>query len=90
MKFFLATTALVGSVLAVPHVPRAVPTSLSTLPTTYPATSTPSWSTASASSTPSCSVVSEGDNGNHYGWCKKAKHYGTYENGKTDGDDDDF
>jgi hypothetical protein len=30
-----------------------------------------------------CSVDSDGDNGNHYGWCKKAKHWGTYKNGKS-------
>jgi hypothetical protein len=39
--------------------------------------------------TPTCDVESDGDNGNHYGWCKKAQHSGTYKNGKSgDGDSD--
>lgn len=85
MKFAFVTLALVGSALAVPHVPRSMPASISTITPTP--TSTPVSSTATP--TPSCSVDSDGDNGNHYGWCKKAKHWGTYKNGKTDGDGDD-
>lgn len=120
MKYFLATLAIVGSVLAFPMGEGALPTSLPTYSTTYPVTSTPSsaytWSTpftvsssskasptfkvsptrkvtshassVSASATPTCEVDSDGDNGNHYGWCKKAQHSGTYKNGKSDGDSD--
>ncbi|OGE47333.1 hypothetical protein PENARI_c049G11364 [Penicillium arizonense] len=100
MKYFLATLAIIGSVLAFPvqegENPHTLPTSLSTYSTT-PVTSTPSTSHASsttsqpssasassaASPTPTCDVESEGDNGNHYGWCKKAQHSGTYKNGKS-------
>ncbi|KAJ5465746.1 hypothetical protein N7530_009533 [Penicillium desertorum] len=71
-------------------------------PSTTPVTSTPSTSHASsttskassssasstATSTPTCDVESEGDSGNHYGWCKKAQHSGTYKNGKSDSESD--
>lgn len=77
MKFSLVTLALIGTTLAVPHIPR------SATPTYTP---TP---VSSATPTSTCDVESDGDNGNHYGWCKKAKHYGTYKNGKSDGDGDD-
>ncbi|KAJ6038302.1 uncharacterized protein N7446_005112 [Penicillium canescens] len=97
MKYSLATLAIIGSVLAFPvqegENPHTLSTSFSTYSTT-PVTSTPSTShaslttskpsSASASSTPTCDVESEGDNGNHYGWCKKAQHSGTYKNGKSD------
>lgn len=83
MKFFVATLALIGTAAAASSfstVPVAVPTSSMTV--------TPS-STVSATATPSCDVESDGDNGNHYGWCKKANHYGTYWNGKS-GDADNL
>ncbi|OGE47158.1 hypothetical protein PENARI_c058G11665 [Penicillium arizonense] len=112
MKYFLATLAIIGSVLAFPvqegENPHTFATSLSTY-STFSVTPTPSTShasstssvtptpstshassttskpsSASASSTPTCDVESEGDNGNHYGWCKKAQHSGTYKNGKSD------
>ncbi|CAP97127.1 hypothetical protein EN45_083920 [Penicillium chrysogenum] len=56
-----------------------------------PVSSTPVFTSkpSSPSEVPECSVDSDGDNGNHYGWCKKAKHWGTYKNGKS-GDADDL
>lgn len=80
MKFFLATLALVGA--------AAATSSFSTVPVVVP-TTTPASSTVSATPTPFCDIESDGDNGNHYGWCKKANHYGTYWNGKS-GDADDL
>lgn len=74
-----------------PSTTPATSTPVSSTPATTPATSTPLTSQASsastsltASATPTCEVESEGDNGNHYGWCKKAKHSGTYKHGKSD------
>lgn len=84
MKFFVAALALVGTTMAVPHVPRSMPASVST---PYTATPTPV-SSSVATPTSTCDVESDGDNGNHYGWCKKAKHWGTYKNGKSDGEPD--
>ncbi|CAG8155967.1 unnamed protein product [Penicillium nalgiovense] len=56
-----------------------------------PISSTPVFTSkpSSSSGVPDCSVDSDGDNGNHYGWCKKAKHWGTYTNGKS-GDADNL
>ncbi|CAG7970270.1 unnamed protein product [Penicillium nalgiovense] len=56
-----------------------------------PISSTPVFTSkpSSSSGVPECSVDSDGDNGNHYGWCKKAKHWGTYTNGKS-GDADNL
>lgn len=90
MKFAFVTLALVGSALAVPHVPRSVRPSVSTVIPSYTPTPTytPVSSTEVATPTSTCDVESDGDNGNHYGWCKKAKHYGTYKNGKSDGEPD--
>jgi hypothetical protein len=99
MKYLLATLSIAGSVLAVPYSSYSVPTSLSTFSTSYAVTSTPmttpAWSTTSVASstpvvpTPTCDVESDGDNGNHYGWCKKAQHSGTYKNGKSGDSDSD-
>lgn len=64
--------------------PTSIPVSTVTpTPTSTPVESTP------VQSTPICSVDSDGDNGNHYGWCKGAKHHGTYKNGKSGDADND-
>ncbi|KAJ6183721.1 hypothetical protein N7519_005022 [Penicillium mononematosum] len=99
MRFFIATLALVGSAVAFPQsysilpvTPSSSATPVSSTPvSSTPVSSTPVSSTPPSSSTavPECSVDSDGDNGNHYGWCKKAKHWGTYKNGKS-GDADDL
>ncbi|KAJ5940180.1 hypothetical protein N7516_000348 [Penicillium verrucosum] len=56
-----------------------------------PISSTPVFTSkpSSSSAVPECSVDSDGDNGNHNGWCKGANHWGTYKNGKS-GDADDL
>ena len=95
MRFFIATLALVGSAVAFPQsysiLPVSTPSSSATPVSSTPISSTPVFTSKPSSSTgvPECSVDSDGDNGNHYGWCKKAKHWGTYKNGKS-GDADDL
>ncbi|KAJ9490255.1 hypothetical protein VN97_g2983 [Penicillium thymicola] len=105
MQFFIATLALVGSAVAFPQtystLPVTTPTSSATPISSTPVSSTPVSSTpisstpvftskpSSSSAVPECSVDSDGDNGNHNGWCKKANHWGTYKNGKS-GDADDL
>ncbi|KAJ6132682.1 hypothetical protein N7471_007897 [Penicillium samsonianum] len=90
------STTPVTSTPSTSHASSTTP--VTSTPSTTPVTSTPSTSHASSttskpssasasstpSSTPNCDAESEGDNGNHYGWCKKAQHSGTYKNGKSD------
>jgi hypothetical protein len=88
MKLSIIALALVGSALAAPAASTSTPSSTPAASSSYAASSTHmASSTASPSvtltSVPDYDIEHEGDNGKHLGWCKKAKHHGTYKNGKS-------
>ncbi|KAJ5535503.1 hypothetical protein N7527_001757 [Penicillium freii] len=95
-----SAVAFPPSILPVTSSSSATPVSSTPVSSTpissTPVSSTPILSTpvftskpSSSSGVPECTVDSDGDNGNHYGWCKNAKHWGTFKNGKS-GDADNL
>jgi hypothetical protein len=88
MKLSIIALAFIGSAMAAPGASTATPSSTPAASSSYVASSTHmASSTVSPSATPTsqpdCDIEHEGDNGKHLGWCKKAKHSGTYKNGKS-------
>ncbi|GIK06110.1 hypothetical protein Aspvir_001753 [Aspergillus viridinutans] len=88
MKFSIIALAFIGSALAAPAASTPTPSSTPAASSSFAASSTHmASSTVSPSATPTslpdCDIEHEGDNGKHLGWCKKAKHHGTYKNGKS-------
>ncbi|PKX96206.1 putative secreted peptide [Aspergillus novofumigatus IBT 16806] len=88
MKFSIIALAFFGSALAAPATSTPTPSSTPAASSSYAASSSHiASSTASPSATPTfqpgCDIEHVGNNGKHLGWCKKAKHYGTYKNGTS-------
>ncbi|EAW15439.1 putative secreted peptide [Aspergillus fischeri NRRL 181] len=88
MKFSIIALTFIGSALAAPGASTPTPSSTPAASSSYAASSSHiASSTASPSATPTfqpdCDIEHVGDNGKHLGWCKKARPYGIYKNGKS-------
>ncbi|KMK55434.1 peptide mating pheromone Bbp2-1 [Aspergillus fumigatus Z5] len=85
-KFSIIALTFIGSALAAPG--ASIPTpSTPAAPSCAASSSHIASSTASPSATPifqpGCDIEHVGNNGKHLGWCKKARHYGIYNNGTS-------
>ncbi|EBA27168.1 putative secreted peptide [Aspergillus fumigatus Af293] len=86
MKFSIIALTFIGSALAAPG--ASIPTpSTPAAPSCAASSSHIASSTASPSASPifqpGCDIEHVGNNGKHLGWCKKARHYGMYNNGTS-------